>query len=74
MKRYYAGKLAPNATNELKTRHDTQKRWCQLIIDIFLTKLFKTDKKIPKKHPFFAISVIFHAKDLTTLTQVQFSI
>ena len=35
MKRKDLRKLALNATDELKTRDDTKKRWCELIIDIF---------------------------------------
>ena len=52
-------KLASNETGELKTCDDTKKRWCELIIVIFLTKVFKTDKKVQKKRPPFAVSVFF---------------
>ena len=62
MKRKYLRKLASNATDELKTCNNTKKRWCELIIDIFLTKVFKTDKNVQKKHPPFGISVFFHNK------------
>ena len=49
MKRKDLRKLASNATDELKTCDDTKKRWCELIIDTFLTKVFTTDKKVQKK-------------------------
>ena len=55
-------KLASNATEELKTCDDTKKKWCELIIDIFFTKVFTTDKKVQKKRPLFAISLLFHDK------------
>ena len=42
-------KLASNETGELKTCDDTKKRWYELSIDIFLTKVFKTDKRVQKK-------------------------
>ena len=41
--------MGSNATDELKTCDVTKKRWCGLIIDIFLTGVFTTDKKIQKK-------------------------
>ena len=55
-------KLASNATEELKTCDDTKKKWCELIIDIFFTKVFTTDKKVQKKRPLFVISLLFHDK------------
>ena len=48
MKRKDLKKLASNATDELKTCDDTKKRWCELIIDIFLTKVFKQTKRYRK--------------------------
>ena len=62
MERKDIRKSASNATDELKTCDDTKKRWCELIIDIFLTKVFTTDKKVQKKRPLFVISVFFHNK------------
>ena len=62
MKRKDLRKLASNATDELKTCDDTKKRWCELIIDIFLTKVLKIDKKVEEKRPPFKISVFFHNK------------
>ena len=62
MKRKDLRKLASNATDELKTCDDTKKRWCELIIYIFLTKFFTTDKRVQKKRPPFAILVFFHNK------------
>ena len=55
-------KLLSNATDKLKAYDNTKKRCCELIIDIFLTKVFQTDKKVKKKLPPFAISVFFHNK------------
>ena len=62
MKRKDLRKLASNATDELKTCDDTKKRWCELIIDIFLTKVLKIDKKVEEKRPPFKISGFFHNK------------
>ena len=62
MKKRHIRKLASNATDELKTWDDAKKKWCGLIIDIFLTKVFKTDKKVQKKCSPFAISVFFQNK------------
>ena len=62
MKRKDLRKLASNATDELKTCDDTKKRWRELIIDIFLTKVFKTDKKVQNKRPPFLILVFFDNK------------
>ena len=45
MKRKNLRKLLSNATDELKTCDNTKKRWCEFINDIFLTKVFTTDKK-----------------------------
>ena len=65
MKRKNLRKLASNATDDLKScDNDTKKRWCGLITDIFLNKLFKTEKKVQKKRPLFQISVFFHNKGL----------
>ena len=61
MKRKDLRKLASNATDQLKTCDDTKKR-CEVIIDIILTKVFTTDKKVQKKRPPFTISVFFHTK------------
>ena len=61
MKRKDLRKLASNATDQLKTCDDTKKR-CELIIDIILSKVFTTDKKVQKKRPPFTISVFFHTK------------
>ena len=55
-------KLASNVTDELRTCDDTNKRWCELIVDIFFNNVFKTDKNVQKKRPPFAISVLFHNK------------
>ena len=55
-------KLLSNATDELKAYDNTKKRCCELIIDIFLTNVFQTDKKVKKKRPPFAILVFFHNK------------
>ena len=62
IKRKDLRKLASNATDELKTCDETKKRWCELIIDIFLTNGFKTDKKVQKKRPLFSVSLFFHNK------------
>ena len=62
MKRKDLIKLALNATDELKICDYTKKRWCELIIDIYLTEVFTTDKKVQKKRPPFTISVFFYNK------------
>ena len=62
MKKKDLKKSASNATDELKTCNGTKKLWCEFIIDIFLTKVFTTDKKVQKKHSPFAISMFFHNK------------
>ena len=63
MKRKDLRKLASNATDDLKTCCDINKRWCELIIDIFFTKVFKTDKKIQKKRLPFASLMFPITKD-----------
>ena len=55
-------KKVSKQVKKLKTCNNTKKGWCELIIDIFLTKVFKTDKNVQKKHPPFGISVFFHNK------------
>ena len=41
-------KLTSNATHELKTRDDTEKRWCEIIVDIFWLKCLKQTKRYRK--------------------------
>ena len=55
-------KFGSNATDEIKTCDDTKKRCCELIIDIFSTKVLKANKKVQKKRPSFVISVFFRNK------------
>ena len=60
MKQKNLRKLASNATDELETCDDTKKKWYELFIDIFLTKVLKIDKKVQQKRPPITISVFFH--------------
>ena len=55
-------KLSSNTTDELKICDNTYKRWCELMVDLFFTKLFTTDKKLRTQRLSFAISVFFHQK------------
>ena len=50
-------KLASNATDEFKICDDAKKRWCELVIDKFLTKMIRTDKKVQKKYPPITVSI-----------------
>ena len=71
MKRDGLRKLASNATDDLKTCNDTKKGWCELIIDIFLTKVFKIDKNVEKKRPPVTILVFFHNKGFEYINLVH---
>ena len=62
MKNKYLKKSSSNETDELKTCDATKKRWCEFIIDVFLNKVFTTDKKVQKKRFPFAISMLFDNK------------
>ena len=48
MKEKYLKKLPLNATDELKTCNDTKKRWCELVIDIFLLNWLSQIKRYRK--------------------------
>ena len=54
-------KLASNATDEFKTCDNTKKRWCELVIDKFLTKMIRTDKEIQKKYPPITVSITLNS-------------
>ena len=57
--------LASEASSNLKHCEDKHKRWLDLVIDVFLTKIYKEDnKKKPKKAPKQIIPIYFHNKGL----------
>ena len=58
--------LAPNATDEFKTCDDTEKRWRELIIDIFLLKCLKQTKRYRKSALALRFRCFSITKDLTT--------
>ncbi len=57
-------KLAVEANNRLFGCDDSVKRWYDLIIDVFYTKIYVKTEKSPKKAPKYIFPLYFHNKGI----------
>ena len=57
-------KLAQEANSLLSTCAEHLKRWYDLLIDVYLSKVYKTTTAAPKKAPKHIFSIFFHNKGL----------
>ena len=59
--------LAEEAYSILSTCEDHVKRWYDLLIDVYISKMYKTPSKNPKKGPKHILPIFFHNKGLEFL-------
>ena len=60
-------KLALEAKSSLNSCEDHLKRWYELIIDTFYTKIYKEEEVKSKKFPKHTLPIYFHNKGLEML-------